>query len=207
MRHAQVHAENRARERRRRLAIEAARLISEGGIRDYGLAKRKAAQRLGIGDEPSLPRNSEIDDALREHQRLFRADQPDALRRRREAAIEAMEFFAGFHPRLVGAVLEGSADDHSAVCLHLFCDEPETFARFLAEHRIPAHPASRTLRLDRSRSAEFPVWLFSAGEVAFDVTVLPEVLRRQAPLDRGGEKPMRRAGLGELRALIAAEGG
>jgi hypothetical protein len=30
--------------------------------------------------------------------------------------------------------------------------------------------------------------VFSAGDVPVDVTVLPEELLRQAPLDRGGEK-------------------
>jgi hypothetical protein len=49
--HAVTHTETRTRERRQRLAIEAARLISEGGIRDYHLAKRKAADRLGIHDD------------------------------------------------------------------------------------------------------------------------------------------------------------
>ncbi|MEO6690295.1 MAG: hypothetical protein ABIS07_11805, partial [Dokdonella sp.] len=57
---------------RRRIAVEAARLISEGGLRDYGRAKTKAAAQLGIFDEAGLPKNSEIEDALREHQRLFR---------------------------------------------------------------------------------------------------------------------------------------
>ena len=37
-------------------------------MRDFHLAKRKAAQRLGIFDDASLPRNREIEDALREYQ-------------------------------------------------------------------------------------------------------------------------------------------
>ncbi|MBS0438883.1 MAG: hypothetical protein JSS33_05700, partial [Proteobacteria bacterium] len=40
---------------RRRVAVEAARLISEHGLRDYHAAKRKAAERLNIRDESSLP--------------------------------------------------------------------------------------------------------------------------------------------------------
>lgn len=90
--HAHIHAQTRVRERRHQLATEAARLMAEGGIRDFHLAKRKAAQRLGILDDASLPRNREIEDALREHQRLFLGDHRQAeLQRRREAALPALE--------------------------------------------------------------------------------------------------------------------
>src|SRR3546814_1278050 len=74
--------------------------MAEGGIRDYHQAKLKAATRLGIHDDASLPRNREIEDALREYQRLFLGDDHRAgLRLRREAALRALEFFAGFDAR------------------------------------------------------------------------------------------------------------
>ena len=63
-----IHAQGRSHQLRRRVALEAARLISEHGIRDYRQAKLKAAQRLGLDDEQQLPRNREIEEALREHQ-------------------------------------------------------------------------------------------------------------------------------------------
>ena len=85
--HAHQHAQTRVRERRQRLAHEAARLMAENGIRDYHQAKQKAAQRLGILDDASLPRNREIDDALRAYQRLFLGErQQDGLRLRRAAS-------------------------------------------------------------------------------------------------------------------------
>lgn len=52
------------------------------------------------------------------------------------------------------------------------------------EHRIPAELRTRRLRLDRERTAEFPVWLFSAEELTFDLTVLPYDALRQAPLSQ-----------------------
>lgn len=205
--HAAVHSETRTRERRRRLALEAARLMAEGGIRDFQLAKRKAAQRLGIHDDASLPRNREIAEALQEHQRLFLGDeQARLLRTRREAALRAMDFFAAFEPRLVGAVLRGDADTHSAVCLHLYTDEPEAVPRFLAEHRIPADASGRTLRLDRERQIEVPVWLFSAEDLPFDLSVLPRNALRQPPLDRIDERPMQRASRAALESLLLLEG-
>jgi hypothetical protein len=200
----QRHGSSRADQTRRRIAVEAARLISEQGVRDYHVAKRKAAERLGIDADTALPKNAEIEEALREYQRLFDADdQPRRLRQLRESAREAMLFFARFEPRLVGAVLDGSADRHSTVCLHLFSDETETVAGFLDERGIPHELTSRPLRLTRDVQRDFPAFVFSAGDIPVDVTVLPEELLRQAPLDRSGEKPMRRASLAMLDELLA----
>jgi hypothetical protein len=204
--HAVTHLETRTRERRQRLAIEAARLMSEHGIRDYHQAKCKAAQRLGIHDDASLPRNSEIEQALRDYQRLFFGDsQPQLLHMRREAAARAMMFFRHFEPRLVGSVLEGTADAHSAVCLHLHTDDPESVPRFLSDHGIPAEASSRQLRIDRERITDAPVWLFCAEDLSFDLTVLQHNALRQAPLDRIAERPMRRASLAALHALLAEQ--
>ena len=204
--HAHLHAQTRVRERRQRLAHEAARLIAEGGIRDFQMAKRKAAQRLGIHDDASLPRNREIEDALRDYQRLFLGDgQRAELRRRREAALRALEFFAGFEPRLVGPVLDGTADAHSPVALHLHSDDPDAVPRWLDEHGIPAQPRSRHLRLDREREVDAPAWLFGAEELTFEATVLPLDGLRQAPLSGIDERPMRRASAVQLRTLLAED--
>jgi len=197
------YAQTRSNEQRRRIAVEAARLIAEDGLRDYRQAKLKAASRLGINDELSLPKNGEIEDALREHQRLFRAhEQPQRLQELREAALEAMRFFARFEPRLVGAVLEGTADEHSAICLHLHHDHTEGVALFLREHGIPHEERTRRLRFERDLSADVPVFVFSADDNAIDLTVLPYDRLRQAPLDRIDEKPMRRANLAMVEELV-----
>lgn len=197
------HDGGRESEPRRRIAVEAARLISEHGIRDFYLAKRKAAERLGIFVESALPKNSQVEEALREHQRLFAAgDQPQRLRELRESAREALLFFAAFEPLLVGAVLDGSADRHSAVCLQVFSDEAEAVARFLGENAIPYEEHDRELRLTRDKRQVFPVFVFRAGATPVDLTVLPVGLRRQPPLDRDGEKPMRRATLAAVEELL-----
>ena len=206
MHRARQHAETRTRERRHRLAHEAARLMAEGGIRDFHQAKLKAAARLGIHDDASLPHNREIEDALREYQRIFLGQgQARALRQRREAAARALEFLAPFEPRLVGPVLDGTADATSAVLLHAYTDDADAVARFLDEHGIPAEPRERQLRLDRERRAELPVWVFGAEDLAFDITVLPLHALRQAPLSSVDERPMRRASLAQLRQLLAED--
>ncbi|WP_408950879.1 hypothetical protein [Lysobacter sp. Hz 25] len=203
--HAHQHAQTRIRERRHRLAHEAARLIAESGIRDYHQAKLKAAERLGIFDDASLPRNREIEDALREYQRLFQRDNLNGLRQRREAALRALEFFAEFEPRLVGPVLDGTADARSPVALHLYSDDAEAVSMFLDHHLIPAEARERRLRLDRERSEDFPVWVFGAEDLTFDLTVLPLDVLRQAPLSNVDEKPMKRASAAQLRQLLADE--
>lgn len=203
--HAQQHAQTRTSERRRSLAHEAAKLMAEGGIRDYHQAKLKAAQRLGIFDDASLPRNREIEDALREYQRLFQRDNVGELRVRREAALRALEFFTDFEPRLVGPVLEGTADVHTAVALHLHSDDPEAVHRHLDQAGIPAESRNRRVRLDRERSDDFPVWVFSAEGLPFDLTVLPRDVLRQAPLSSIDERPMRRASASQLRQALAED--
>ena len=206
MHHARQHAETRTRERRHRLANEAARLMAEGGFRDYHLAKLKAAERLGIHDDASLPRNREIEQALREYQRLFAGEpQQQAVQVRREAALRALEFFTVFSPRLAGPVLEGTADAYSPVHLQLHTDDADAVPRFLEEHRIPAEPRDRRLRIDRERVADLPVWVFSAEDLSFDITVLPADIVRQAPLSGIDGKPMQRASMAQLRSLLAQQ--
>ncbi|HFC53178.1 MAG TPA: hypothetical protein ENJ43_01960, partial [Gammaproteobacteria bacterium] len=121
-----------------RISQEAARLMVEHGIRDYRTAKQKAALRLGVADSRSLPRNEEIEAARLEHQRLFDSQQqPRRLRRMRATALQAMRLLDNFQPRLVGAVLNGSAGRYDPVTLHLFCDTAEEVALLLMEREIP----------------------------------------------------------------------
>ncbi|QWT19024.1 hypothetical protein KPL74_14880 [Bacillus sp. NP157] len=204
--HHRIHAQDRTQRNRVLVAQEAARLMSEHGIRDFHHAKLKAAERLGIVDTQALPRNQEIEDALREHQRIFHGDtQPHVLRARREAAIEAMRFLRAFDSRLVGAVLEGTADEHSAVCLHVYCDDPEAPVLFLQEQGIPLETQTRRLRWPGAEQSEHTVLLFGADGIPFDITVLPLDALRQAPLDRVDERPMRRATRAMVQELLAEE--
>ncbi len=201
--HHHTHAHDRVQRNRLRVAQEAARLMTEHGIRDFHHAKLKAAERLGILDTQALPRNLEIERALREHQRLFLADsQPHLLRQRREAAIEAMRFLGAFEPRLVGAVLEGTADAHSAVCLHVFNDDADAVELYLREQGVPVETQTRRLRNSRDHQPEYPVLLFAADELPFDLTVLPRDALRQAPMDRMDDRPMRRASLAQVEMLL-----
>ena len=189
---------------RERLIQVAARLMAEEGIRDFYLAKRKAADRLGAPDTRNLPQNREIQAALTDYQRLFGgADQARHLRRLRGAALEAMEFFGRFHPRLVGSVLEGTADAHSDINLHVFADTPEEIALFLMEHHIPFEEDWRRLRFSGSDDyVLLPVCRFVAGDTRIDLTVFDRLGLRQSPRSRTDGQPMRRANRAAVRRLL-----
>ena len=78
---------------RRALAQEAARVMAEHGVRDFLFAKRKAAERFGVVDGSVLPRNTEIEAALVEYQRLFGGEEHvESLLAQRLAAVEAMRY-------------------------------------------------------------------------------------------------------------------
>lgn len=189
---------------RRRIAVEAARIMAEQGVGDFLAAKRKAAERLGAPETRNLPRNVEIEQELAIYQRLFQsATQPQRLRQLRERAREAMEFFAPFNCRLVGSVLSGTAGEHSDINLHLFADTAEEVMLFLLQERIPFERGERRLRVGRDQSAVFPSFRFLAGETPIDLTVFPVNGIRQAPCSPVDGRPMQRASLGAVLRMLA----
>jgi hypothetical protein len=197
-------AAGRDQQMRTRIAQEAARLMSEEGIQDFYAAKRKAAQHLGAPDTRNMPRNQEVEAALQEYQRLFRGEQQTShLRVLREAAVQAMRFLAGFKPRLVGSVLSGTAGRHADINLHLFADTPEEVSLFLMDNSIPFHPAQKRLRISREAWQEFPAYEFMAGDQAVELVVFPCEGRREAPRSPVDGRPMRRARVEEVEALLA----
>src|SRR5512147_2175490 len=112
------------------IADEAARVMAEHGIRDFALAKRKAAERLGA--RGALPTNVQIQERLVARQRLFEPDLHDArIAKLRRVAADVMSSLEQFRPRLVGAVLDGTATINSAIELHVFSDAPEVVAATL----------------------------------------------------------------------------
>ncbi len=107
------------------IAAAAARLIAEEGC-DYALAKRKAVRAVlgeSEGTRAQLPDNALIEAELRRYLQTFAADsQPAQLAALRRLALDWMNRLAEFNPHLVGAVLNGTATEHSDVHLHLFTD-------------------------------------------------------------------------------------
>jgi hypothetical protein len=189
---------------RRALAQEAARIMAEHGIRDFLVAKRKAAERLSVVDGAALlPKNSEIESALAEYQRLFGGESHlSALNAQRRAALAAMRYLHEFSPRLVGAVLSGTATEHSGVQLHLFADRAESVLLKLLDQRIPHEVTEKRVRFDTEQVRAFPGVRFEMEEQSIEVTVFPPDGIRQAPVSPVDGRPMRRASTFEVEALL-----
>jgi hypothetical protein len=190
-------------ELRERLAQEAARLMAEGGIEDFGLAKRKAAERLGVRGNGALPTNAEIQARLIERQRIF---EPERRARRvaklRRVAADVMLQLESFDARLVGAALDGTATINSAVELHVFADAPEIVADSLASEQYATRDCQRRFRLDADTTVQIPGFSFARDDERVDVFVFPERTMHRAPLSPVDQRPMRRASRGAVLALL-----
>ena len=176
------------------IAQTAARMMVEEGVRDFATAKQKAALHHGVHDNKNLPGNDEIQQALEEFQRLFRSHaQPQHLQELRQTALQAMKLLAAFRPCLVGPALDGSADEHTPVYLHLFASTAEEVLIFLMEQHIPFEQAERRVQYGNGRTEHLPKFSFLAGDTEIQLTVFPENARKQAPLSPIDGRPQQRA--------------
>jgi hypothetical protein len=108
------------------LAACAARLIVEEGL-DYGAAKRRAVQQLGLPARTRLPDNDVVEAAVREHIALFCVDtQPAELLALRELALVWLSRLKEYRPHLSGAVWHGTATRLNDVFIQLFCDDSKS---------------------------------------------------------------------------------
>jgi len=193
-------------ELRERLAQEAARLVNEHGIQDYGLAKRKAAQRLGVRTAGALPSNSEIEARVTEWQQIFEPEtHRSQLEELRRLAVEAMAFLSPFEPRLTGPVLTGAITVNSAIELHLFTDAPEEVVLKLDEQGIPCRDCQRRYRYSRGISI-VPGYRFTFRSERIDALVFPEKGLRQPPMSPVDRRPMPRARRARVLALLKDSG-
>ena len=193
---------------RRALAQEAARIMAQHGIHDFLTAKRKAAERLGVTEASALPRNTEIEEALAEYQRLFDADGHEVtLEAQRRTALRAMNCLSQFEPRLVGPVLSGTATEHADIQLHLFADTPEYVALKLIDRGIAHEITERRVRLDAERTKAYPGLRFAIDDRKIEATVFPVDGIRQAPVSPVDGRPMRRADAAEIQDLLRSATG
>ncbi|MFW5816233.1 MAG: hypothetical protein ACOCVP_05195 [Wenzhouxiangella sp.] len=199
-------ARSSSRRQRQEVAAEAARIIATEGQRSYLAAKHKAAERLGAASRGGLPTNAEIERALKEWQHLYGGpEHAERLRAMRLAALDAMEFLKPFQPRLVGPVLEGTADEYSRVCLHLFSEDPDAVVHFLMERGIAFEQERRRIRWHGGDYREVDVLVVEAGEHTVEMTLMigrDAIHPPPSPIDGNA---LRRIGPADLRALIDAD--
>jgi hypothetical protein len=193
-------------ELRERLAQEAARLMVESGIDNFGLAKRKAAERLGARGAGALPTNAQIEASVVERQRLFEPESHDQrLTELRRIAADVMLELESFGPRLVGSVLAGTATINSPIELHVFADAPELVAAALEDVGPGGlRDVQRRFRLDAGTVVQMPGFSFSRDREQVEVIVFPERGAHHAPLSPVDQRPMRRASRSAVLALLDA---
>ncbi len=188
---------------RAQLAQEAARIIAEEGIKDFHVAKQKAAIRLHAPHTHNLPRNDEIHVALLQYQRLFKeSSQPQVLKKLRQTASKVMAFFQDFEPRLVGSVLDGTATEHSDINIHLFTDSVEAVSLFLIDRHVPYELGSQYVTLNNNDVVELPCFNLIFEEIDIQLTVFKNKELRHPPRSPINGKPMERISKQKLDELL-----
>lgn len=188
---------------REQLAEEAARLIHDNGIQDYGLAKRKAAERFGVRTAGALPSNSEIESRVLERQRIFEPDEHvERAIELRKIAVDLMRLLEEFRPRIAGPVLSGAITVSTSIELHLFTDAPEEVIYTLEAQRFSVRNCQRRYRFNGQDTVIVPGFRFSAYGARVDAFTFPEKGIRQPPISPIDGRPMRRADRAALLALI-----
>ena len=194
---------------REEVAAVAARLIAEDGL-DYAGAKRRAARDV-LGDSARerpdcMPDNAEVEAAVREHQALFMADtQPARLLALRRTARDVMAFLdeagLGLTPFVRGAIVNGTAGEHSDIHLQLFDDNAKDLAIWLlnagVSFEVTEHPGGR-------RGSELLSFLWPQRRKGPDGEQEEVHLAVLDPRDRPSSPSSERADLRALDALIAA---
>jgi hypothetical protein len=186
------------------LVAEAARLFVEEAHTDYGLAKRRAAERLGLSSRSGLPDNRQIEAAVLDYQRLFGGPRYTArLKLLRDNAVRALRLLAPYGARLSGAVVSGAISDAHRVQIHAFPEQAERVELFLHERGLDPEQDERDYRYGNGRVETVPLVRFEAGGVGLDVALFQPGQERHAPLSPVDGRPARRLTLAEAEALAS----
>lgn len=186
-----------------KIATVAARFIAEDGA-TYSNAKQKAAQQVlcsGKINREFLPDNSLIEQQVRIHNQLFLADtQPARLLHLRKLALRIMQDLEQFNPNLVGAVLNGTAGEHSEIFIQLFNDNNKEVALYLLNRGIKFEVSEAQNEQRRHQSGQRE----SQEMLSFirDDEAIHLVLFACNDLHRISAKKSPRANIGALQKLI-----
>ena len=195
---------NRPRQNGMRAAIAAAaaRIMAEGGIDNFALAKRKAARQLGATEKQALPANDEIETELRAYLDLYQAEEhPNRIQKLRETALEVMQELAQFSPYLTGPVLKGIAGPYSDIEIQLFPDSGKEVEIFLLNRNIEfASTEARRFSGDRSRSVTILELEWDGAPVKLSIYDSRDERITLKTTQVG--RVMDRAGIAEVSALV-----
>ena len=188
--------------KKEQLIQEAARLLYEEGYRDYQLAKQKATERLGIGNNSAnQPSHLEIHHALLKYSSLFATtENKQHLDELRKIAIEAMGFLKNYSPRLTGHVMEGTAGLHAPITLHLFAETAEEVMFFLGDNNIPFQTHEQQ-HIIKNKKCKIPLLIFYVDDIEVELLLLPEGNARIPPINHMTGKKMQHIAIEEVKKL------
>ncbi|MCW8889904.1 MAG: hypothetical protein OQL20_04515 [Sedimenticola sp.] len=193
------------RDIRHQIATQAAQLMAEAGDLTYAQARDKAAKRLNCSDRRQFPEHREIEAALKAHLQLFQpVGQHSNLLALRKTALKAMQTLNQFQPQLVGAVLSGTANQHTPISLVLFSDTVEAVVIDMMERHIPFR--QREIRVDyaKQKGVQRTRLTFIAGDEQIELLILPLSDRHNLPLDPIQGRPQKGASISKVTALLEA---
>lgn len=186
---------------RRAIAAQAARLIAEDGLADFGAAKRKAARHLGYAQSDGLPDNQEIEQELRAYQALYQNhEQRQRLLDMRRVAVEIMGGLTAYKPYLAGGVWNGTASRASAIDIDLFTDELKSLELLLLNRDVTYSTGERP-HFIKALQARIPVLEFDLHDYRARLSVFAETDARHA-LKAGAAGQVERGTADQVRALV-----
>jgi hypothetical protein len=195
---------DRLRQIRLEVAAEASRIIATEGQHNYHAAKKKAAARIGVSERLALPSNIEVKDALRRYQNLYGGNaHAKNLEYLRQTAVLAMHGLEPFNPRLVGAVLDGTANEHSRISLHVFAESSEFVILYFLENGTVFGQEQRQIRWHDGKHRTVPLVVYELDGAVVELTIFAPVHLRQAPPSPIDGKPQHRATRIETECLLA----
>jgi hypothetical protein len=199
-----THSNKKPEQVRRMIAAEAARIMATQSQYNYRIAKQKAAERLRANTRMALPSNVEVEDALRAYQELYGGQQHILqIRKMREVALRVMRLLETFSPRLAGAVLEGTADEHARISLHLFNDPPDEVAVFLLGKDVAFRNEERKIRWYDGNYRQVPLLIIDIKDQEIELALFSYMDLRQAPPSPVDGRPQKRASITELECLLS----
>ena len=191
---------------RQRVAAEAARIMATEGQHQYLNAKQKAAQRLGADSRKGLPSNAEVAAALKDYLELFGGhEREQAVQQLLETALQAMRWLQPLSPRLSGAVVDGLADRHSPLQIHVFSDDPDAPLHFLMQRNMPYEQGQKRIRWYEDQYRDIATLNFHAGDIKVELWLFAIDDQRQAPPSPIDGRPRERLDLKAVEKRLAAQ--
>lgn len=186
------------------IAAQAARLIAEDGLADFGAAKRKAARHLGYTESDGLPDNQEIEQQLRVYQALYQNDEQRLrLLDMRRVALDVMAELKAYQPYLAGGAWNGTASRASAIDIDLFTDESKALELWLLNRGV-AYSTGERSHFIKALQARVPVLEFDLREYRVRVSVFAGADARHA-LKAGAMGQAERGTAAQVGALVRTE--